>query len=158
YRFDATTGTLLPLERQGPPDPSGRFSLALEPGTGPRHAAFSRDNHFLYVLGELTSTVSVFASDAPETYLQVQKISTLPPGFSGRNDAAEMAMHPSGKFLYTSNRGDDSIATFSVEPKTGKLTAAERVPTGGKEPRHFAIDPAGRFLLAENQWSDTIVV
>jgi 6-phosphogluconolactonase len=82
----------------------------------------------------------------------------LPKGFAGRNDAAEIAIHPNGKFLYTSNRGDDTIAIFSVDPAKGTLTFAARVPTGGKEPRHFAIDPSGKYLLAENQHSNNIVV
>jgi 6-phosphogluconolactonase len=81
----------------------------------------------------------------------------LPPDFSGRNDAAEIALHPSGKWLYTSNRGHDSIAVFSVDQTTGKLALLADVPTGGKEPRHFAIDPTGHYLLAENQNSDSIV-
>lgn len=128
------------------------------PGTGPRHATFSANGKFLYVLGELQSTVAVFAHDAAhETFRQIQQISALPAGFSGRNDAAEIAIHASGKFLYTSNRGDDSIAVFSVDQRRGMLTHLANVSTGGKEPRHFAIDPTGRFLLAENQFSDNIV-
>jgi 6-phosphogluconolactonase len=82
----------------------------------------------------------------------------LPAGFSGRNDAAEIQIHPSGKFLYASNRGEDTIAIFSVDPVKGTLTFVARVSTGGKEPRHFAIDPTGKFLLAENQLSNNIVV
>jgi 6-phosphogluconolactonase len=133
-------------------------SPTLAPGTGPRHATFSANEKFLYVLGELQSTVTVFASDAAHRAFQhIQQISALPAGFSGRNDAAEIALDPSGRFLYTSNRGDDSIAVFSVNAKKGILTLVANVPTGGKEPRHFAIDPAGRFLLAENQFSDNVV-
>jgi 6-phosphogluconolactonase len=82
----------------------------------------------------------------------------LPKDFSGRNDAAEIAVHPNGKFLYTSNRGEDTIAIFSIDPAKGTLTFVARVPTGGKEPRHFAIDPTGKYLLAENQLSNNIVV
>ncbi len=82
----------------------------------------------------------------------------LPAGFSGRNDAAEIAIHPNGKFLYTSNRGHDSIAVFAIDPVKGTLTFVAHVPTGGKEPRHFAIDPSGKYLLAENQLSNNIVV
>lgn len=154
YKFDASKGT---LSRGDAGAADGVFSAALAPGTGPRHVVFSRDARFMYVLGEIKSTVTVFANDGGEKCAEVQTISALPKGFTGRNDAAEIAMHPSGKFLYTSNRGDDSIAIFAVDAKTGKLTAKGRVKTGGKEPRHFALDPAGRHLLAENQWSNTVV-
>ena len=157
YKFDASKGT---LARGDANAADGVFSVPVASGTGPRHVAFSHDERFMYVLGEIKSTVTVFANggkNGGEEYAEAQTISTLPEGFTGRNDAAEMAMHPSGKFLYTSNRGDDSIAIFSVDAKTGKLTAKGRVKTGGKEPRHFALDPAGRYLLAENQWSDSVV-
>jgi 6-phosphogluconolactonase len=139
--------------------PNGDFfdqAAVLAPGTGPRHAVFSSDERFLYVLGELKSTVTVFAHNG-EKFRSVQFISMLPPGFSGRNDAAEIAVHHSGKFLYASNRGEDTIAVFSINPQKGTLTHIENVPTQGKEPRHFAIDPTGRYLLAENQNSNTIV-
>ncbi len=112
----------------------------------------------MYVLGEIQSTVTVFANDVQETYRAVQMISTLPKGFAGRNDAAEIAVHPNGKFLYASNRGHESIAIFAIDPATGTLTFVAHVPTGGKEPRHFAIDPSGKYLLAENQLSNNIVV
>jgi len=157
YRFDAAKGTLTPGEKSGPANPGDPFSATLNPGTGPRHAAFSRDGNFMFVLGELNSNVTVFKNDARETFRQVQQISALPAGFSGRNDAAEIAIHPNGKFLYTSNRGHESIAVFAIEPKTGTLTLVADVPTGGKEPRHFALDPTGQYLLAENQLSGNIV-
>ncbi len=157
YKFDAAKGTLTPGEKSGPANPGDPFSATLNPGTGPRHVAFSRDGNYMYVLGELRSNVTVFKNDARETFRQVQQISALPAGFSGRNDAAEIAIHPNGKFLYTSNRGHESIAVFTIEPKTGTLTLFADVPTGGKEPRHFAIDPTGQYLLTENQLSGNIV-
>jgi 6-phosphogluconolactonase len=152
YKFDRNSGTL------SNPDASREdaFSATLAPGSGPRHLTFSRDGNFMYVLSELQSTVTVFANDAREKYRALQNLSALPAGFSGRNDAAEIALHPSGKFIYTSNRGSETIAVFQVE-KTGLLRLAANVPTGGKEPRHFSIDPSGNYLLAENQLSDTIV-
>jgi 6-phosphogluconolactonase len=140
--------------------PNGDFfdvAAVLAPGTGPRHAVFSSGERFLYVLGELKSTVTVFAHDG-EKFRSIQVIPTLPAGFSGRNDAAEIAVRPDGKFLYTSNRGHDSIAVFAIDPAKGTLTFVAHVPTGGKEPRHFAIDPTGKYLLAENQLSNNIVV
>ena len=152
YKFDRESGK---LSNPDPGEPE-TFSATLPPGSGPRHLAVSRDGNFMYVLGELQSTVTVFANDAREKYRAVQSVSALPAGFSGRNDAAEIALDASGKFIYTSNRGSDTIAVFHVEG-TGLLRLAANVPTGGKEPRHFAIDPSGNYLLAENQLSDTIV-
>src|SRR5262249_43937988 len=140
------------------PDPKQQdaFSATLPPGSGPRHVAFSRKGDFMYVLGEVLTTVTVFANDAREKYRDIQTISALPENFSGRNDAAEIAMHPNGKFLFTSNRGHDSIALFHIDANTGKLTSAGDFSIEGKEPRHFAIDPAGNYLLAEDQLSDKI--
>jgi 6-phosphogluconolactonase len=156
YKFDAAKGTLTPAGAAAA-KPNDAFSATLSPGTGPRHVAFSRDGKFMYVLGEIKSTVTVFANEANESYRSIQIISTLPEGFSGRNDTAEIAMHPNGKWLYASNRGHDTIAGFEVEPGKGTLRLIADVPTGGKEPRHFAIDPAGKYLLAENESSDSIV-
>jgi 6-phosphogluconolactonase len=153
YKFDATTGNLAtPGAKQ-----QDAFSAMLSPGSGPRHVAFSRSGNFMYVLNEVQSTVTVFANDARETYRAVQTISALPKDFSGRNDAAEIAIHSSGKFLYSSNRGHESIALFKINPGTGKLTGAGDFSVEGKEPRHFAIDPSGNYLLAEDQFSDKIV-
>jgi 6-phosphogluconolactonase len=129
------------------------------PGSGPRHLAFSPDGKFVYVINEMASTISAFTYDAMNAALtEVQTLSTLPKDFSGKSTAAEIAMHPSGKFLYGSNRGDDSIAVFAVNRKSGKLTLVEHQSTQGRTPRHFAIDPTGRWLLAENQASDSVVV
>jgi len=161
YRFDSANGRLSGPSRLShfsnrQYDPSARLAS----GTGPRHAVFSADGADMYVLGELQSTVTAVHLIGTDDYVPTsfQRISALPTGFSGRNDAAEIAMHPSGKFLYTSNRGADTIGVFNVEQKGGRLSLAAYVPTGGKEPRHFAIDPTGRFLLAENQNSNSIVV
>ena len=88
----------------------------------------------------------------------MQTLSTLPEGFNGQSDCAEVQVHPSGKFLYGSNRGHDSIAIFAIDPQTGRLRPLGHEPTQGKTPRNFAIDPTGQFLLAANQDSSTIVV
>jgi 6-phosphogluconolactonase len=150
YRFDADKGTLTPND-----PPFGK----LAPGAGPRHAAFSPDGKFLYVVSELNSTVTAFAYDSAKGSLKdLQVVSTLPNDFHGRNDTAEITVHPSGKWLFASNRGHDSIAVFAVDPAKGTLLPAGEFPTGGKEPRHFAIDPTGSFLLAENQLSHSIAV
>src|SRR6266853_6098600 len=159
FKFDATSGSLTPGEpltaKAAPLNPR---SATLNPGAGPRHAAFAPDGKFMYVLGELQSTVTVFANDAEGAYRTVQQISTLPKGFAGRNDAAEIAVHPNGKFLYASNRGHESIAIFAIDARNGTLALVAHVLTGGKEPRNFAIDPSGQYLLAENQLSNNVVV
>jgi 6-phosphogluconolactonase len=150
FQFNATKGTLAP---HMPP------SASLKAGSGPRHAVFSPNGKFLFVASELASTATSFSFDPKKGVLkQINSVSTLPSEFSGRNDVAEVAVHPNGRFLYVSNRGMDSIAVFEIDPKKGTLTAIGGVPTGGKEPRHFALDPAGNFMFVENQLSDTIVV
>lgn len=158
YKFDVSKGMLSRSEPSGSASgESGFYSAVLAPGTGPRHIAFSTDGKFMYVLGEIDSTVTVFANDGNETFRSIQKISTLPAGFSGENTAAEIEVHPDGKFLYASNRGDDSIAVFAIDSTSGKLTFLQRVPSGGKTPRHFAIGPGGRRLFVANEETGNIV-
>src|SRR6201984_238161 len=149
YKFDSTKGVLAEV-----PEDSW---ATLKPGTGPRHVVFSRDEQFMYVEGEMASAVTVFANENQERFRAIQTVPMLPTAFSGRNDAAEIEIHPNGGFLYASNRGHDSIVVFAVDPTNGTLKQVEDVPTGGKEPRHFTIDPTGHFLLGEEQLSDTIV-
>ena len=131
------------------------------PGAGPRHLAFSTDGKFVYVINEMKLTITVFTYDAKTAAMtEVQTLSTLPVDYAAteKDSCAEIAVRPSGKFLYGSNRGHDSIAGFTVDAKTGKLTLVQNESTQGKTPRHFAIDPSGRWLLAENQNSDSVVV
>ena len=150
YKYDAAKGTLTPND---PP------FAKLDPNTGPRHFALRPDGKFAYVVGEMGHTVTVFANDLKKGSLEkLQTISTLPPQFTGRNDDAEIEVHPSGKFLYASNRGHESIAEYGIDPAKGTLSLVEFEPTGGKEPRSFEIDPTGNLLFAENQKSDKIVV
>ena len=150
YRLDATKGTLAPN------DPAW---ASVKPGAGPRHFAFHPSGRSAYVINELQSTVTAFAYDAQQGILSEQQtISTLPSGFTENNSTAEVQVHPSGKFLYGSNRGHDSIAVFSIDAATGRLTPVEHESTQGKTPRNFGIDPTGTFLLAANQNSHTIVV
>ncbi len=150
YRFDAAKGTLAP---NNPP------FAKLAPAAGSRHAAFSPDGKFLFVVSELNSTVTAFAYDSANgTLKDLQVVSTLPSDFHGRNDTAEITVHPNGKWLFASNRGRDTIAVFTIDPASGALQPVGEFPTGGKEPRHFVIDPTGHFLLAENQNSNSIVV
>ena len=148
YRIDPRAG----LVAADPP-----FST-IAPGSGPRHLAFRPDGKFAYVLSEMLSKVVAMRYDAARgTLTEIQTLSTLPEGFTGDNSGAEIAVHPNGRFLYSSNRGHDSIATFRIDDAKGTLTALDRVPTQGKTPRNFAIDPSGRFLLAANQNSGTVV-
>ena len=131
------------------------------PGAGPRHLAFSTDGRFGYVINEMKLTISAFSYDSKTAAMtEVQTISTLPADYvaTEKDSCAEIAVHPNGRFVYGSNRGHDSIAVFTVEAKTGKLTLVQNESTQGKTPRHFAIDPSGRWLLAENQNSDSVVV
>jgi 6-phosphogluconolactonase len=155
YKFDAAQGTL--SRGDSAKQANDFFSAKLAPGTGPRHVAFSSDGKFMYVLGEMDATVTVFANDANETYRSIQKISSLPADFKGENTAAEIAIHPNGKFIYTSNRGSDSITEFSIDPGSGKLALIDQVSSFGKEPRNFAIDPTGTRLLAANQVTGNVV-
>lgn len=152
YRLDAARAGLTPH--------SPAFAK-LPPGSGPRHLAFRPDGKFLYVINELLCTMAVFAYDAARgTLTEAQSISTLPPGESVKpgTSTAELAAHPSGKFLFGSNRGHNSIAVYAIDANSGRLTLVENQPTQGRTPRHFAVDPTGRWLLAENQDSGTVVV
>ena len=133
--------------------------MSLNAGAGPRHFGFSPNGTFAYVINEMQSTVTAFSYDADRGQLHsLQTISTLPKDFAGANDDAEIQVHPSGKFLYASNRGHDSIAVFAIDQSKGTLTALEYVSTQGKEPRNFEIDPTGSRLFAANQKSDNIVI
>jgi 6-phosphogluconolactonase len=132
---------------------------AVKPGAGPRHLAFHPSGRFVFLINEMGSSLTAFAYDAQRGALEeLQTISTLPKEFTGTSYCAEVQVHPSGKYVYGSNRGHDSIAVFGFDPATGKLTCLEHQPTQGRTPRHFAIDPTGQWLLAENQDSDSIVV
>jgi len=150
YRLDRAKGSLTPNK---PP-----FAKA-DPGAGPRHFAFRPDGKFAYVINEMASTVSAFAFDGKAGVLRpLQTISTIPKGFAAHNDDAEIEVHPSGKFLFASNRGHDSIAVFGIDSNKGTLSLVEYAPTKGKTPRSFEIDPTGSLLFAENEKSDNIVV
>jgi 6-phosphogluconolactonase len=150
YGFDSSKGIFKPVL-------SGFAKV--KPGAGPRHLAFHPNGKFAYVLSEMDSSVTVFSYQAKNgAFSSLQTISALPKEYAGRKEAAEIAVDPSGKFLYTSNRGHDSIAIFEINPAKGTLKSLGQVLSGGQTPRHFAIDPTGTFLLAENQESNNIVV
>jgi len=150
YTFDPDSGALAPAEQP---------EVVMAPGSGPRHLDFSPDAHMLYVINELASTVTVLAYNyATGALAEIHSISTLPSSFKGENTCADIHAHPSGRFVYASNRGHDSIAVFAVEPSSGKIRTLQHQPTLGQSPRNFAIDPTGQFLLAANQRSHAIVV
>jgi 6-phosphogluconolactonase len=132
---------------------------AVKGGSGPRHIAFHPSLPVAYVINEIASTVTTLTYDAQTGALNpVQTVSTLPAGDSTRNSTAHITVHPTGKWVYGSNRGHDSIARFTVDPTTGWLRFAEATPSGGKTPRNFSLDPTGRWLLAAHQDSNNVVV
>ncbi len=141
--------------------PHQKLILAVKPGSGPRHLAFSADGKFAYVISEMACSMTVFSFNPKlGAMLELQTISTLPPGTAMQSNyvAAEVVVHPSGKFLYGSNRGLDDLVVYRIDQKSGKLDLVEHVPCGGKVPRSFNIDPSGRFLLAANQDSGDVTV
>ncbi len=149
YRFDATRGML---------EPNGAPWIKLRPGAGPRHIALHPGDRFAYLVNELNSTVAVLACDRRTGGLREQQIvPTLPDGFCGASTCADIQISPSGRFVYASNRGHDSIAIFRADRRTGHLSRVEHTSTDGKTPRSFCIDPTGRFLIAANQDSDALV-
>jgi 6-phosphogluconolactonase (cycloisomerase 2 family) len=149
FRFDDQQGKLVANEIP---------SVAVEPGAGPRHLAFHPNGSYIYAINELNSTVTTFSYDNIRGVLQpIQAISTLPADFTGKNTGAELKIAPSGKFLYGSNRGHDSIVVFEIDQLSGMLKPVQWESSGGKTPRYFNLDPAGRYLYACNQDSNTIV-
>jgi len=151
YRFDPEKGSLVANSTPG---------IAIAPGSGPRHFAFHPDGQFGYVINEMALTVTALAYNPQRgVFATLQTISTVPEGVDRQGlSTAEVRVHPTGKFLYGSNRGHDSIAAYRIEPDSGRLALVEIEPTQGRTPRNFFIDPSGTFLLAENQSSGTIVV
>lgn len=149
YRFDAATGTIAPND---PPHAS------VAPGSGPRHIAWHPNGKLAYVIEELSNEVSVFEWDSDAGVLsEIQTISSLPADFSD-GTAAEIAVHPNGRFVYASNRGHDSIAVYSINEGSGKLALIEHIATRGKTPRYFEIDPTHEWMIVTNQDSNNAVV
>jgi 6-phosphogluconolactonase len=147
YRIDAKNGKLVP-----------NGFAATKAGAGPRHFDFHPSGKFAYVINELDSTLTAFAYDnAKGALTESQTISTLPPDYSGTNSCADVHVHPSGRFVYGSNRGHDSVVAFAIDQSTGKLNLIAHESTRGKWPRNFAVDPAGAFLLVANQHTDNVV-
>ncbi len=150
YNFDAKQHLLTPARQP---------FVSVTPGGGPRHFAIHPSGKFAYTNNEITLVVTAFRRDPADGGLtSIQDISTIPRGFDGRKSTAECLAHPSGRFLYVSNRGHETITAYTIDQSTGLLTYVENEPTGGNEPRNFFIDPSGKWLLAENQNSDTVFV
>ena len=150
FKFDAALGTLTPTN---PP------AAKVPPGSGPRHLAFHPNGKFVYVANEMGHTIDVFSRDSATGHLtSIQNISTLPPGTDDKNvTVAEVVCHPSGKWLYVSNRGFDTIAQFWIGPD-GKLTSVQCTSSVVNFPRSFAIDPSGKWLIAAGQKDNRIAV
>src|ERR1700722_1132058 len=149
YRVDGAKGTFTPND---PP------IVTVKAGLGPRHFIFGSGAKFAYVLCEMGSSVLVFSYDSVKGSLTpVQTISNLPPDFTGVDNSSEIGIGRSGRFLYASNRGHDSITVFAIDPAKGTLTKIDTVPTG-KIPRSFAIDPTGKYLVVGSQMSNNIAV
>jgi 6-phosphogluconolactonase len=150
YRLDLDGGSLRHVETS---------DAVMPPGTGPRHLAFHPILPVVYVAGELNSTVSVLRCDEETGALSaMQTLPTLSPAFRGENYPADIHVAPNGRALYVSNRGQNSIAVFSIAPETGMLRFQQTMSTGGDWPRNFTLDPTGRWLLAANQRSGSVVV
>ncbi len=129
------------------------------PGSGPRHLTFHPSAPYCYVINEMNNTVTAFHWDAEQGALEIiQTLSTLPEGYNETSYTAEVLVHPSGKYLYGSNRGHESIVQFEIDPVSGLLTVVGWTSTQGAFPRNFNFDPSGAFLFAENQHSSTVVV
>jgi 6-phosphogluconolactonase len=149
FLFDAGSGTLTP---------NAVPHVMTAAGAGPRHIAFHPNGRLAYLINETGSTMTAYALDATAgTLTEIETLSTLPPGFSGTNTAAEVWVHPSGRWVLGSNRGDDSIVVFSVAPSTGTMTLVGFTKTGGKTPRDFTFDPTGTWLYAADQDSSLVV-
>lgn len=150
YKLDSAAAELTPND---PP------AAETAPGAGPRHFAFAPGGKHAYVINELNSTITAFSYDAEHGKLTtVHSISTLPEGYQGYNSTAEVQVHPSGKFVYGSNRGHNSIAVFARDAETGKLTYVENQGFEINVPRNFGIDPTGRILIVGSQQDDKLTV
>ncbi|MEO7599437.1 MAG: lactonase family protein [Opitutus sp.] len=150
YQLKHATGAIAPFE---PP------FATISAGSGPRHTAFSPDGKSFYVLDELDSTVTACTYDGVRgVATPFQRVAALPEDFKGKSTASEIRIHPNGRFVYSANRGHNSLAVFSRNPATGELTRVEITPTGGDTPRNFALTPDGAWLLCAHMASNNLTV
>ncbi len=145
-------------EENGKFVPGPQPSLPFADGAGPRHFTFGEGGKMLYVISELNSTISVFEKDTKGDYQEIQVVKTLDPNYQGNNACADLHLSPDGKFLYGSNRGENTIVIFAVNPESGTLSLVGRESVHGDWPRNFSMDPTGEFLLVANQKSSNITV
>ena len=146
YRFDVRDGTLNLAQK-----------LSLPPGAGPRSLAFHPNGRFAYVTLELGNAVAVLGWDAAGAMTLEQVAETLPKGWEGESTCSDLVIAPDGRYLYVANRGHDSIAVFTIEPASGRLSPVQHAKTHGATTRHITLDLTGRFLLAANQNGDAVV-
>ena len=150
YPFDSKTGAL---------QPNKPAFVSVLPGSGPRHVKFHPNGRIAYLINEMVSTIIRFEWDSEHGILKpCETVSALPKDFKGTSTCAEILVHPSGKFVYATNRGHNSVAVFSVDENTGRLSLIQHIPTQGKTPRNCEFDPTGRWLLVTNQDSNNAVV
>lgn len=150
YRIDSAAHKLVPNDPPFASVPDKR---------GPRHVSFTPNGKFAYVINEQGLSVTAYTFDSEHGVLnEIQTIDSQPAGAERKgHSTAEIIVHPSGKFVYGSNRGDDSIVGYRIDPATGKLTLISHTPTGGKTPRGFGIDPTGQWMIVGNQDSNTMI-
>jgi len=150
YRFDAVTRNLTPGEPAYEP---------VAPGSGPRHLVFSRNGRFVFLVSELSAEVRSYSFDPLRGRLHLlQTVSTVASGYSGETRAAEIRLSVDGRYIYTSNRGEDSIVVYAVDPTTGRLSEVQRIGANGRTPWSLAFDLTGKWLLAANEGSDGVAV
>ena len=149
YRLDDQRGMI---------EPNSPGWIKMKPGAGPRHVALEPGGRFAYLVNELDSTIAVLGYDAGAgAFRYIDCVPTLPEGFEGASTCADIQVSPSGRFVYASNRGHDSIVVYRIEEGAGRLIYVEHQSSGGRTPRSFAIDPSGAFLIAANQDTDAVV-
>ncbi len=150
YQFDETTGKITLGDGA---------KVKVPPGMGPRHIVFHPNGKRVYAIAEMGNEVMAFNWDGGKGALsQFQSVKTLAEDFSGQNTAAEIAIHANGRYLYASNRGEDSVVVYAIDEKSGELSFRQRVSSRGKTPRYFTFDPSNKWLVVSNQESASVVV
>jgi len=136
-----------------------RSEVSVTPGAGPRHFTIHPNGRFAYLAEEMTSTISAYTVDTGTGALTpIQRISSLPEGFEGHNSCADIHTDPTGKFLYTSNRGHNSLAVHAIDQKTGELAYITNEDVHGVQPRNFLVHPSGQFVFVANRNTDEVVI
>jgi len=158
YIADLGLDAVLEYKDEDTDDAKPSAILQLPKGAGPRHFTTTENGKFLYVINELNSTITVFVKKVSGEYEDMQKVSTLASDFKGESFCADIHISADGRFLYGSNRGENSIVIFAIDQNSGELTLVGRESVKGDWPRNFTLDPSGKFLLVANQKSDNITI